>query len=116
MVRLISHLLWLMALLLAPVPAVAVPQPAEAMTASAEHCDEGEAGKSDLHDDASQEDGDRDGPCCKDMGHCCPAAAPFTAQTVIWKDAVGRLSNRAWAEIFMLGTAGPPLTEPPTIA
>jgi hypothetical protein len=116
MARLISHLLWLMALLLAPVPAVAVQQPAKAMTAAADHCDEGDASKSDHHDDQSQQDGEGDGPCCKDMGHCYPAAVPFSAQGTQRHSQVSTPTHGAWAEIFMSGTAGPPLTEPPTIA
>lgn len=114
MVRLISHLLWLVALLLAPLPAAATSSAAATMSASAQHCDEGEASKSSQHDDRSQEDGDRS--CCKDMGHCCPAAVPFTAQDAKRHAEISTPTHGPWAEIFMSGSAGPPLTEPPTIA
>lgn len=114
MVRLISRLLWLVALLLAPVSAVTASSSAAQVSASAEHCDEGGASKSSLQDDGFQKDGDRS--CCKDMGHCCPAAVPVTAEILKRYGEITPPTHGAWAEIFMSGTAGPPLTEPPTIA
>lgn len=116
MVRLISRLLALLALLLAPLPTAAAAAPAVAVVAaSAEHCDETAAASS--HSEADEPQQDDDHPCCKDsMSNCCPHAAPLAGWGPPFRPEVTKPSHLASAEIFALGTARPPLTEPPTLA
>ena len=114
MVRLFSQLLTLLALLLAPMPAVAA-APSAAVTAEAEHCEQTEAGASERDSDDPQEDAKH--PCCKNsMSSCCPVAAPISGSGSPSCLEATTPGHRARAEIFVLGTSGPPLTEPPTFA
>jgi hypothetical protein len=116
MVRLISHLLGFLALLLAPLPAAALAPPSPAVLASpSEHCEDTGAGASHRDAEDKQEEGKH--PCCKNSaGSCCPAAASFAgtgpAQPGIETDP----AHRAQLQAFPLGSAVPPLTEPPTFA
>lgn len=117
MARLISLLLGLLALLLGPLPAVAAAPPAmaTAVTALIEHCEETGAAVDDEEDD----DADRtaEHPCCKNsMGSCCQVAVPLAGPATSHISGRSRHAHGASAEIFTLGTSGPPLTEPPTFA
>ena len=117
MVRLLSQLLALLAVLMAPLPAVAAaPLPtAAAVTAEAEHCEQAGADASHRDRDGPQEDAEH--PCCKNsMSSCCPVAAPMSGSGSLSRVEATKSSHHARAETFVLGTSGPPLTEPPTFA
>ena len=116
MVRIISQLLGLLALLLAPLPAAAAAPPATAAVAVAsEHCDEADSGSS--HRNADEQQGEAKHPCCKNsMSSCCPVVAPPATSGSLDRSERAKSNHRARPEIFVLGTSGPPLTQPPTFA
>lgn len=115
MVRLVSQLLALFALLIAPLPAAATTPPPAVIAAEAEHCEQADADASHRNGDDPQK-GEKH-PCCKNSASCCcPAAAPLAGPGSPQRAEAARSSHRTRVEIFLLGTSGPPLTEPPTFA
>jgi hypothetical protein len=114
---LLLQLLGLLALLLAPVPALAAPLPDAQLAISAGHCDEGKpASMQAEHQDDSTSDKDKH-PCCKDgMKGCCAAASVFggTHQALFVESLV--LAHHQTREPVLSGAAGPPPTEPPIFA
>jgi hypothetical protein len=116
MVRFLSQLLALVALLLASLPASAAAAPREAAAAAgAEHCERTDAGASQQGRDDPQEDGER--PCCKNTANgCCPIAAPTSGSDSPSRVYAAKVDHRTRVELLLLGTSDPPLTEPPTFA
>jgi hypothetical protein len=115
MLRLVSHLLALLALLLAPLPAAATAPPPAPVAAEAEHCEQTDADAS--HRDSNDPQKGEKHPCCKNStSSCCPVAARLAGCGSPQGAEAAKPSHRTRVEVFLLGTSGPPLTEPPTFA
>lgn len=112
MLRLIFQLLGLLALLTAPLPAAAIAPPAMAATEAANgHCEETMAAPGDQDEDQA------DHPCCKgSKSGCCPVVAPLGGSASAGSAAGTGSAHRSPTDAFLPGSAGPPLTQPPTLS
>lgn len=110
MLRLLLQLLALTALLLAPIPAAAIPAAPGGQAAG--HCTE--SSPSSDHHEEKEQDGDEQ-PCCKGSMSCSPLAAGFAEARPSAPALVAGPAPCVATQSMRRNPALAPLTEPPTL-